>query len=158
MRQSVYIVVKICQRDTFLSAAWFGKIFEHRQKHLRRCISADFGKLGLNNRNHSENCHGLSLNRKQKSCTSYADIKFLVLQVTYGRLFWEKGNACPREESKLKMAENAGNHNRHTRYEWVLMILIVKCSYFEIHIFVQRPYFVPHTIHAMHSNSQRFLS
>ena len=100
----VYIVVKICQRDTFLSAAWFGKIFENRQKHLRRRIggAADFVKLGLNNRNHSENCYRLSLNRKQKSCTSYADIKFLVLQVTYGRLYWEKGNARPREENKLK--------------------------------------------------------
>ena len=119
MRFFVYIVVKICQRDTFLSAAWFGKIFENRQKHLRRRIggAADFVKLGLNNKNHSENCYRLSLNRKQKSCTSYADIKFLVLRVTYGRLYWEKGNARPREENKLKMAENVGNHNRHTRCE-----------------------------------------
>ena len=45
------------------------KIFGNRQKHRRRRSAwvgqADFGKLGLN-RNHSENCHHLSLNSKQK--------------------------------------------------------------------------------------------
>ena len=86
-------------------------------------------------------------NRKVAQVTQ--TLNFLVLQVTYGRLFWEKGNACPREESKLKMAENTGNHNRHTRCEWMLMILSVKCSYFKIHIFVKRTYFVPHTIHGV---------
>ena len=100
-------------------------------------------------------CHWTG-NRKVAQVTQ--TLNFLVLQVTYGRLFWEKGNACPREESKLKMAENAGNHNRHTRCEWVLMILHAKCSYYEIHIFEKRPYFVPHTIYAMRSNSQRFPS
>ena len=48
-----------------------GKIFGNRQKHQRRRSAwvgqADFGKLGLNNRNHSENYH-LSLNSKQKIC------------------------------------------------------------------------------------------
>ena len=47
-----------------------GKIFGNRRKHQRRRSAwvgqADFGKLGLNNRNHSENCHHLSLNSKQK--------------------------------------------------------------------------------------------
>ena len=69
----MYFAVKICQRDTFPSATltfmvW--KIFGNRQKHQRRRSAwvgqADFGKLGLNNRNHSENCHHLSLNSKQK--------------------------------------------------------------------------------------------
>ena len=151
---------KSVNETLFLVRHGLQKFLKIGRKHLRRRIggAADFVKLGLNNRNHSENCYRLSLNRKQKSCTSYADIKFLVLQVTYGRLYWEKGNARPREENKLKMAENAGNHNRHTRCEWVLMILSVKCSYFEIHIFVKRPYFVPHTISVMRSNSQRFPS
>ena len=48
------------------------KILGNRQKHQRRRSAwvgqADFGKLGLNNRNHSENCHHLSLNTKQKIC------------------------------------------------------------------------------------------
>ena len=47
-----------------------GKIFRNRQKHQRRRRAwvgqADFGKLWLNNRNHSENYHHLSLNSKQK--------------------------------------------------------------------------------------------
>ena len=50
-----------------------GKIFGNRRKHQSRRSAwvvgqADFGKLGLNNRNHSENCHHLSLNSKQKIC------------------------------------------------------------------------------------------
>ena len=49
-----------------------GKIFGNRRKHQRRRSAwvgqADFGKLGFNNRNHSENCHHLSLNSKQKIC------------------------------------------------------------------------------------------
>ena len=48
------------------------KIFGNRQKHQRHRSAwvgqADFGKLGLNNSNHSENCHHLSLNSKQKLC------------------------------------------------------------------------------------------
>ena len=66
---------KSVNKHTFPSATltfmvW--KIFGNRQKHQRRRSAwvrqADFGKLGLNNRNHSENCHLLSLNSKQKMC------------------------------------------------------------------------------------------
>ena len=73
LREFVYFAVKICQRDNCPSATltfmvW--KIFGNQQKHHRRRSAwvgqADFGKLGLNNRNHSENCHHLSLNSKQK--------------------------------------------------------------------------------------------
>lgn len=48
------------------------KIYGHRQKHQRCCCAwvgqADFGKLGVNKRNRSENCHHLSLNSKEKTC------------------------------------------------------------------------------------------
>ena len=43
------------------------------------------------------------------------------------------------------MAEIARNYNGYTGYEQVLMILRGKCSYFEIFIVVNRPYFVPRT-------------
>ena len=50
----VYLAVEICHR----------KNFENRQKHQRRRSAwvgqADFGKLELNNRNHSGNCQRLS--------------------------------------------------------------------------------------------------
>ena len=74
-REFVYFAVKICQRDNFPSATltfmvW--KFFGNRQKHQRGRSAwvrqVDFGKLGLNNRNHSENYHHLSLDSKQKIC------------------------------------------------------------------------------------------
>ena len=53
-------------RSTLLSATpsfQIGKNFENRQKHQRRRSArvgqADFGKLELNNRNHSGNCQRL---------------------------------------------------------------------------------------------------
>ena len=49
-------------------------------------------------------------------------------------------------KSKLWTAEIAWNHSRHTRCEQVILILRVKCSYFEIFLVVNRPYFVLHTI------------
>ena len=47
--------------------------------------------------------------------------------------------------TSLKTVENTGNHNGHTRCESVLMILLVKCSYFEIFIVANRPCFFPRT-------------
>ena len=59
----VYLAVEICHRWTLLSATpsfQVRKNFENRQKHQRRRSAwvgqADFGKLELNNRNHSGNC------------------------------------------------------------------------------------------------------
>ena len=50
-------------------------------------------------------------------------------------------------------AENARNHSGLT------LILRVKCSYFEMCIVVNRPYFVPQTIpYNVFKYSQRFLS
>ena len=46
----------------------------------------------------------------------------------------------------LKTAEIARNYNAHTRCEYVLLILRLKCSYFEIVTVVNRPYFVSHSI------------
>ena len=40
----------------------------------------------------------------------------------------------------------ARNYDGHTGCEYVLSISRVKCSYFEIFIVVNPPYFVPHTI------------
>ena len=63
----VYLAVEICHRWTLLSATpsfQVRKNFENRQKHQRRRSAwvgqADFGKLELNNRNHSGNCQPLS--------------------------------------------------------------------------------------------------
>ena len=63
----VYLAVEICHRWTLLSATpsfQVRKNFENRQKHQRRRSAwvgqADFGKLELNNRNHSGNCQRLS--------------------------------------------------------------------------------------------------
>ena len=63
----VYLAVEICHRWTFLGATLSFQVrknFENWQKH-QRCRSAlvgqaDFGKLELNNRNHSGNCQRLS--------------------------------------------------------------------------------------------------
>ena len=69
LREFVYLAVEICQRWTLLSATpsfQVRKNFENRQKHQRRGSAwvgqADFGKLELNNRNHSGNCHPLVMN------------------------------------------------------------------------------------------------
>ena len=65
----VYLAVEICHRWTWLSATpsfQVRKNFENRQKHQRRRSAlvgqADFGKLELNNRNHSGNCQRLVMN------------------------------------------------------------------------------------------------
>ena len=65
----VYLAVEICHRWTLLSATpsfQVRKNFENRQKHQRRRSAwvgqADFGKLELNNRNHSGNCQRLVMN------------------------------------------------------------------------------------------------
>ena len=65
----VYLAVEICHRLTLLSATpsfQVRKNFENRQKHHRRRSAwvgqADFGKLELNNRNHSGNCQRLVMN------------------------------------------------------------------------------------------------
>ena len=65
----VYLAVEICHRWTLLSATpsfQVRKNFENRQKHqIRRSAwvgQADFGKLELNNRNHSGNCQRLVMN------------------------------------------------------------------------------------------------
>ena len=65
----VYLAVEICHQWTLLSATpsfQVRKNFENRQKHQRRRSAwvgqADFGKLELNNRNHSGNCQGLVMN------------------------------------------------------------------------------------------------
>ena len=67
LREFVYLAVEICHRWTLLSATpsfQVRKNFENRQKHQRRRSAwvgqADFGKLELNNRNHSGNCQRLS--------------------------------------------------------------------------------------------------
>ena len=59
-------MVEICHRWTMLSASrsfQVGKNFENQQKHQKRrgaCVGqADFGKLELNNMNHSGNCQRL---------------------------------------------------------------------------------------------------
>ena len=65
----VYLAVEICHRWTLLSATpsfQVRKNFGNRQKHQRRRSAwvgqADFGKLELNNRNHSGNCQRLVMN------------------------------------------------------------------------------------------------
>ena len=65
----VYLAVEICHRWTLLSATpsfQVRKNFENRQKHQRRRSAwvgqADFGKLELNNRNHSGNSQRLVMN------------------------------------------------------------------------------------------------
>ena len=64
-----YLAVEICHRWTLLSATpsfQVRKNFENRQKHQRHRSAwveqADFGKLDLNNRNHSGNCQRLVMN------------------------------------------------------------------------------------------------
>ena len=63
--------VIICQQCSFPSATLtfsVSKNFENRQKHQRRRSAwvgqADFGKIELNNRNHSGNCQRLSMEGK----------------------------------------------------------------------------------------------
>ena len=65
----VYLAVEICHRWTLLSATpsfQVRKNFENRQKHQRRRSAwvgqADFGKLELNNTNHSGKCQRLVMN------------------------------------------------------------------------------------------------
>ena len=69
LREFVYLAVEICHRSTLLSATPSFRVrknFENRQKHQRRRSAwvgqADFGKLELNNRNHSGNCQRLVMN------------------------------------------------------------------------------------------------
>ena len=68
----VYLAVEIYHRGTLPSATpsfQVGKNFENRKIHQRRRSAwvgqADFGKLELNNRNHSGNCQRLSGKRDQ---------------------------------------------------------------------------------------------
>ena len=68
LREFVYFAVEICHRGTLPSATPsfpVGENFENRQKHQRHRSSwveqADFGKLKLNNRNHSGNSQHLSV-------------------------------------------------------------------------------------------------
>ena len=65
---------------------------------------ADFGKLGLNNRNHSENCHHLSLYSKQKICNKikkrarsasvrdlslpWTDVDFIIITIRHNSPFF----------------------------------------------------------------------
>ena len=65
---------------------------------------ADFGKLGLNNRNHSENCHHLSPNSKQKICNKikqrvrsasvralslpWTDVDFIIITIRHSSSFF----------------------------------------------------------------------
>ena len=65
----VYLAVEIYHRWTLLSATpsfQVRKNFENWQKHQRRRSAwvgqVDFGKLELNNRNHSGNCQRLVMN------------------------------------------------------------------------------------------------
>ena len=62
---------KVCQQRNLPSATLtfpVRKNFENRQKHQRRRSAwvgqADFGKIELNNRNHSGNCQRLSVEGK----------------------------------------------------------------------------------------------
>ena len=54
------------------------------------------------------------------------------------------GKASPKRQNTKHL--NTRNHNGHTRIEYVLLILRVKCSYFGIFSVVSRPYFIPRTI------------
>ena len=65
---------------------------------------------------------------------------FCRFKLTLPSLFKKTGITVP------KMAEIARTYDGHTGCEKVLLILRVKCSYFEIFIVVNRPYFVPDTI------------
>ena len=72
LEEFVYLALEIHYRGTLPSATpsfQVGKNFENRKKHQRRRIAwvgqADFGKLELNNRNHSGNCQCLSGRRDQ---------------------------------------------------------------------------------------------
>jgi len=71
LRKFIDFEVNICQQRNLPSATLtfpVGKNFENRQKH-QRCRSAwvgqaDFGKIELNNSNHSGNCKRLSVEGK----------------------------------------------------------------------------------------------
>ena len=112
-------MVKICQQDTFPSATltfmvW--KIFGNRQKHQRH-RSAWVGQadrnLGIGNRNHSENCHHLSLNSKQKLCNKIkqrarsaslralslprTDVDFIIITIYHSSPFFSVAAKCIRK-------------------------------------------------------------
>ena len=77
LEKFVYLAVEICHQETLPSATPsfpVGKKLCKTKKH-QRCRSAwvgqaDFGKLELNNRNHSGNCHCLSVKRDQSETRS----------------------------------------------------------------------------------------
>ena len=97
-------------------------IFGNRQKHQRRCRAwvgqADFGKPGLNNRNHSENCHHLSPNSKQKICNKikqrvrsasvralslpWTDVDFIIITIRHSSTFFSVAAQCIRSICILK--------------------------------------------------------
>ena len=71
MRKFIDFAVKICQQRNFPSATLtfpVRKNFENRQKHQRRRSAwvgqAEFGKIELNNKDHSGNCQRLSMEEK----------------------------------------------------------------------------------------------
>ena len=71
LRKFIDLAVIICQQCTFPIATLtfpVRKNFENRQKQQRRRSAwvgqADFGKIELNNRNHSGNCQRLSTEEK----------------------------------------------------------------------------------------------
>ena len=77
LEKFVYLAVEICHQETLPSATPsfpVGKKLCETEKH-QRCRSAwvgqaDFGKLELNNKNHSRNCQCLSVKRDQSETRS----------------------------------------------------------------------------------------
>ena len=77
LEKFVYLAVEICHQETLPSATPsfpVGKKNCETEKHQRYRSAwvgqADFGKLELNNRNHSGNCHCLSVKRDQSETRS----------------------------------------------------------------------------------------
>ena len=77
LEKFVYLAVEICHQETLPSATPsfpVGKKICETEKHQRYRSAwvgqADFGKLELNNRNHSGNCQCLSVKRKQSETRS----------------------------------------------------------------------------------------